>query len=380
MTAPTNTCFKVVAAFGSDRESLRVRVFEGARRRLAGSRELGSVSRYLNFYPDGVFVRFAVLLLLPAAVLAACTSTSTSGSPPASSPASGSAAMTKTSSAVGVEVSGRFGAAPRLRIPAKPAPARLTQQTLIHGGGAEVARGDLLIANYLGETWAPRAGKPNVFDSSFQRGSPAGFVIGAGAVIPGWDKTLVGKKLGSRVLLTVPPADGYGSKGQPSAGIGGTDTLVFVVDLVAQYPPDASAPGTAVEHLPSSGLPKVANVPGKRPQIISTAGVAAPTKPASTLLVTGRGARIDSAKTLVLQLVQTDLATGKKTQATWGRAPQVVAARNVLGVADKLIGQRIGSRVLVLLPRTAERPATPTQPTQPAAPASVLIIDVVGQF
>jgi peptidylprolyl isomerase len=285
-----------------------------------------------------------------------------------------------TSTAVGVKVSGGFGAAPRLSIPTRPAPATLTQQTLIQGAGAKVAKGDTLIANYVGQTWAPKAGKPNVFDSSFTRGSPAAFVIGAGAVIPGWDKTLVGKKLGSQVLLTVPPSDGYGSNGQPSAGISGTDTLVFVVDLLAEYSPNASAPGTAVTHLPSNVLPKVTNVPGKQPQIISTAGVKPPTKPVSTLLVTGRGPKIDTAKTLVLQLVQTDLATGQKTQATWGRAPQTVAAKSVLGVADKLTGQRIGSRALVLLPPTSARPGTPTQAAQPAAPASVLIIDVVGQF
>ena len=196
-------------------------------------------------------------------------------------------------SGVGVKVSGGFGAAPRLSIPAKPAPASLTEQTLIQGDGAKVAKGDTLVANYVGQTWAPKAGKPNVFDSSFKRGSPAAFVIGAGAVIPGWDKTLVGKKLGSQVLLTVPPSDGYGSKGQPSAGISGKDTLVFVVDLVAEYPPNASAPGTAVTHLPSTGLPKVTNVPGRQPQIISTAGVKPPTQPVSTLLVTGRGPKID---------------------------------------------------------------------------------------
>jgi peptidylprolyl isomerase len=30
----------------------------------------------------------------------------------------------------------------------------------------------------------------------------------------------------------IPPALGYGPKGQPDAGIKGTDTIVFVVDLV----------------------------------------------------------------------------------------------------------------------------------------------------
>ena len=55
------------------------------------------------------------------------------------------------------------------------------------------------------------------FDSSWSRNQPAGFSIGVGEVIPGWDKALVGVKVGSRVLLVVPPADGYGSAGQSAA-------------------------------------------------------------------------------------------------------------------------------------------------------------------
>jgi peptidylprolyl isomerase len=182
------------------------------------------------------------------------------------------------------------------------------------------------------------------------------------------------------VLLTIPPADGYGAGGQSSAGITGTDTLVFVVDLVAAYKPSASAPGTAVRNLPGTGLPKITNVVGRKPEITSTAGVKVPAKPASTLLVTGSGPKIDTAKTLALQLVQTDLATGKNTQATWGTGPQAVPAKNVLSIADKLTGQNIGSRVVVLLPATAATPATTTQQAQPAVPPQVLVIDVVGQF
>ena len=231
--------------------------------------------------PIGLFVRLAALFVLSAALLAACSS-STPSTSPSGSPGSGT---TK----VGVKVSGAFGAAPQLSIPTRPAPASLTQQTLVQGNGAPVAKGDTLVANYVGETWQPKAGKPNVFDSSFKRGSPAAFVIGEGAVIAGWDKTLVGKKLGSRVLLTVPPADGYGSKGQPTAGIRPTDTLVFVVDLVTEFSPNASAPGTAVSALPRTGLPKITNVPGKQPQIISTAGVKAPSEP--TVDAAGRRSR-----------------------------------------------------------------------------------------
>ena len=51
-------------------------------------------------------------------------------------------------------------------------------------------------------------------------------------IIPGWDKGLVGVPVGSRVMLVIPPKDGYGSAGASSAGIKGTDTLVFVVDVL----------------------------------------------------------------------------------------------------------------------------------------------------
>ncbi|HEY3715577.1 MAG TPA: FKBP-type peptidyl-prolyl cis-trans isomerase [Jatrophihabitantaceae bacterium] len=316
--------------------------------------------------------RLAALLIVPTAVLAACSSEAKSS--PKSDPAP------STTTTAGVVLSGAFGTTPTLTVPATTAPAKLTQQTISQGTGAAVAKGDTVVANYLGQTWAPKSGKANVFDSSFSRGAPAAFVIGKGQVIPGWDKALVGKKLGSRLLLTVPPADGYGASGQSSAGITGTDTLVFVVDLVAEYKPNASAPGTVVSNIPNSGLPKITNVPGKKPTITSTAGVKVPAQPTSTLLVTGSGPKIDTAKTLVLQLVQTDLATGKNTQATWGDAPQTVAAQSVLSIADKLSGQNIGSRAVALLPATPAVPASSTQAAQPAAPPEILVIDVVGQF
>ena len=51
-------------------------------------------------------------------------------------------------------------------------------------------------------------------------------------MIAGWDEGLVGQTVGSQVLLVVPPDKGYGKDGQPSAGIKGTDTLVFVVDIL----------------------------------------------------------------------------------------------------------------------------------------------------
>lgn len=117
---------------------------------------------------------------------------------------------------------------PTVTVPKTAAPKQTVQATLVRGSGPTVKKGQTLIAQYHGVLW--RDG--SVFDSSWQRGAPSDFPIGVGQVIPGWDKTLVGKKVGSRVLLVIPPADGYGPKGGGGGKIKADDVMVFVVDIL----------------------------------------------------------------------------------------------------------------------------------------------------
>jgi peptidylprolyl isomerase len=119
---------------------------------------------------------------------------------------------------------------PKVTVPKTAAPTTLQQATLVEGSGPVVRKGQTIAAQYHGVLWKDGS----VFDSSWQRGQAADFPIGVGAVIPGWDKALVGKKVGSRVLVVIPPADGYGKAGAPPK-ISGTDTLVFVVDILDAY-------------------------------------------------------------------------------------------------------------------------------------------------
>jgi len=104
---------------------------------------------------------------------------------------------------------------------------KLRSAVLIQGTGATVKKGQSITVNYLGQVY--QAKQP--FDESYTK-EPATFGIGTGQVIPGGDKTLVGQKVGSRVILAIPPQEGYGKQGQPQAGIKGTDTLYFVVDIL----------------------------------------------------------------------------------------------------------------------------------------------------
>ncbi len=105
---------------------------------------------------------------------------------------------------------------------------KLRSATLIEGDGDKVKKGQTITVNYLGQVYDAK--KP--FDESYSA-EPASFAIGVGQVVAGWDKTLVGATVGSRMILAIPPADGYGEQGNPQAGIKGSDTLYFVVDILA---------------------------------------------------------------------------------------------------------------------------------------------------
>ena len=131
---------------------------------------------------------------------------------------------------------GKPGVTPAITIPtSKKPPTALVTKTLIKGSGPVVAKGQTVVTQYVGQIW--RTGK--TFDSSWSRGEPFGFTIGStpSQVITGWDKGLIGQTVGSRVMLVVPPAEGYGKTGSSQAGIKGTDTLVFVVDILGAVSP-----------------------------------------------------------------------------------------------------------------------------------------------
>lgn len=126
-----------------------------------------------------------------------------------------------------VNVTGKFGSKPKLKFEAPDAPDQLVVEVLEEGDGAVVEAGDTVLCDYLGQVWDGK-----VFDNSYDRGQPLEFQVGVGMVIAGWDQGLVGQKVGSRVILSIPSDLGYGDRGVPQAGIRGGDTLVFVTDIV----------------------------------------------------------------------------------------------------------------------------------------------------
>ena len=245
--------------------------------------------------------------------------------------------------------SGAFGQPATLKFPNAAPPKTLESKVLHQGTGPALRKGDLLIANYVGQIW-----KGKVFDSSYVRKVPLGIGIGIGQVIPGWDKTLVGARVGSRMLLVIPPADGYGATGDAGAGIKGTDTLVFVIDLLAAYDKGSRAgvSDRALAH-GARGV-TVAGKVGAAPTITVAKGTKQPSKEITTVLDKGSGPKVAAG------LVVVDFAlanwSGKVLESTWTAGTPYGATIGVSSQPsslDALIGLPIGSRVLLETPKTS---------------------------
>jgi FKBP-type peptidyl-prolyl cis-trans isomerase FkpA len=104
---------------------------------------------------------------------------------------------------------------------------------LAPGAGVPIASGQQAVVQYTGwlyEVSAPDK-KGKKFDSSRDGGQPFRFVVGVGQVIKGWERGVLGMKVGGRRRLIIPADLAYGDSGAGGVIPPGA-TLVFDVDLV----------------------------------------------------------------------------------------------------------------------------------------------------
>ena len=155
------------------------------------------------------------------------TSAASAGACPTAAPtASGAAEWTLKGATGNVEVTGSTDStAPAVNVESPFSVTETQVHTLKEGDGPVVAPTARVNVCYMGVDG--RDG--HVFDSSYERGAPVEFPLEG--VVPGFQKALVGQKVGSTVGVAMTSADGY-PQGEPRAGIKPGDTLVFAIKIL----------------------------------------------------------------------------------------------------------------------------------------------------
>jgi peptidylprolyl isomerase len=311
--------------------------------------------------------RIAAALFVPLIVTAALAGCGSSAS------SSGATASPNTA----VTVSGAFGQAPNVTIPAKSAGANLAVKTEIQGNGPALGKTDAFVGNYVVYIWS---GATHKLALSTYKAAPQ---VLSGTLLPGLETALRGKKMGSRVLAVLPPKYAYGATGNSQVGVTGKDTLVFVVDMIKDFPATASASGQQVS-TGGHGLPTVTATPGSAPTV-KIPSTAPPSKLVVKTLIKGTGAPLAKGQEVITQYVGVLWRTGKTFDSSWSRgAPfgfqlDATPAQIIPGWDKGLAGVPVGSRVMLVIPPadgygTAGNSAAGIKGTD----TLVFVIDILG--
>ena len=284
-------------------------------------------------------MRTAAVLVLAGIVAASLTACSTA-------PDSGDCKTTPSGSVSdSVNVSGEFGSEPKVDFPS-PLTVESTQRTVEiasekRTGFAEL--NDEVTINFVlynGTTGAK-------LSSSYTDGQPAVFTVNDDVYLPGLIKSIACSAAGDRVTGVIPPADAFGANGSTNLPVAAGESLVFVVDIISISPGVA----TGEPQPPVDGLPTVKLAADGTPTI-TIPDTPPPTDLKIALLKKGDGAVVGDGDSVKVQYIGMNYNTKTVFDQSWNsQGPVTFTTDGVVdGFGQALVGQAVGSQVLVVIP------------------------------
>ncbi|MFL4953269.1 FKBP-type peptidyl-prolyl cis-trans isomerase [Streptomyces sp. MMS24-I31] len=278
--------------------------------------------------------------------------------------------------------SGEFGRSATISIPKAAPSGKFVVAPQTQGRGRSARTGDVAVVRYTAKVW--RTGK--ALPGSYGKGArPQVFAVGRGATLPALDRAVQGQRAGSRILVVAPPAAAYGTTGSAQLHVTGKDTVVFAVDILNVIGAHTIVPGE--QHSVSDALPEVHMNEGDGTATLSVPDQAAPKGLVVKRLVDGTGPVVKAGQTLVLQHSSAawDAARGKdeadlflSSHADGGPLPVVIGRGNVIAGWDRaLVGQRVGSRVLAVIPANLAYGPHPPKGLAPGATV-ISVLDILA--
>ncbi|MGW4891717.1 FKBP-type peptidyl-prolyl cis-trans isomerase [Kitasatospora sp. NPDC004240] len=318
-----------------------------------------------------------LLFVLPLLLAVACSSTA---KPAASSQTTApSVAPTVPSPVAEAEpmptVTGSFGTKATITIPAGQPSGQFVVNTVSEGDRSTVNKGDWVTVNYTAKDWTTGKELPSSYDPG---GKPQLYQAGSGQLVAAFDQSVIGKKVGSRLLVVAPPAAAFGEQGNEQLGVGGGDTVVFVLDIMESLPPDSTLSGTMTQ--PPATMPQVKDNGKAAVTITIPPGQAPPTELQQAVLIKGEGKQVKAGQTLLVQYTGVLWSDGKQFDSSWShggaQALQIGTGSVIEGWDKGLVGQTVGSRVELVVPPSLGY-KDQAQGAVPANSTLVFVVDIL---
>lgn len=242
-----------------------------------------------------------------------------------------------------ISVSGKVGGTPDVSFPTPLKTAKTDRSILTKGTGdllqtGQAVQADVTIYNGTTGELIPRS----------QYGAPEGTLpITIGQTVAGISKGLVCARDGARVAVAVSPKDGIND---------GATSLVIVLDVRKAFLPRAD--GAPQPH--QAGMPQVVLAPNGEPGI-TVPKTAPPTELKIANLKKGDGAVVKRGNSVVVQYTGVLWKDGTVFDSSWTKTGSTTMVANdgssssasggvITGFADALIGQKVGSQVIAVIP------------------------------
>lgn len=319
-------------------------------------------------------MRTGIAIVLAAGLIGSLAACSSPAEDPTSPPASGDCAVT-TSGAVSdaIDVSGDFGSKPTVKIDTPITSTKTERSVVIEGDakngvaeeGQQVALNFVIINGTNGEELSA----PDFTDA----GSTT-FTIDESQFLVGLVKTLRCSEVGSRVVGVIPPVDSWGDTGSTELGVDPADSIVFVADIVSVVPSRATGEDQPVEE----GFPTVKLADDGTPTVTIPEGKA-PTELKLTVLKKGDGAEVKKGASVTVQYQGTNWDTKEIFDQSWGRGAATFTTDGVVeGFSKALVGQTVGSQVLVVIPPALGYGEAGSSDNALAGQTLVFVIDILS--
>ena len=302
----------------------------------------------------------------PSATPSDTASPSESATLSASATPTATAEVKASDSLDGIKVTGKQLKAPTVKVSAPFVIDKTRVRVLDEGSGPKALADGSVTVHYYGVVG--RTGK--MFEESYTGDMPATFSLAG--VIAGFKTGLTDQRAGSRVLIAMPGADGYDAAGGNSdAGIEVGDTLIFVVDILAVSVAEPN--GKVVT--PPAGLPTVS--PGTGKPTVTIGSGAAPTKMVAQTLMEGTGVKVKKTDAILARYVGYSWKTGKLIDDGFDTPTGGNLSATIPGWQTGLVGQRVGSRTLLVLPPESGFPEGSNNPPVEKGDTVVYVVDLL---